>query len=74
MRCPVCDALNREHSLMCEVEATVILRERYEMINPPKAFGEKHDEESRSLVLMSRKRQARIMSNLESHKARGHSA
>lgn len=59
---------------MCEVEATMVLRERYEMMNPPTAEPQKHDDDSRSLVLMSRKRQARIMCSLESHKARAHSA
>ena len=74
MRCPVCDALNREHSLMCEVEATMILRERYAMMDPPRAPGENHDGDSRDLVLMSRKRQAKIMWSLELHKAVAHSA
>jgi hypothetical protein len=52
----------------------MVLRERYAMIDPPPPYDGADHEESRSLVLMSRKRQARIISNLESHKARAHSA
>ena len=74
MRCPVCDALNREHSLMCEVEATMVLRQRYQMMNGPQLDIHNLDEDSRDLVLMSRKRQAKILSRLESHKARAHPA
>lgn len=62
---------------MCEVEATMVLRQRAEMMNPtPQAEAQSLDqgEESRDLVLMSRKRQARIVSHLEWHKTQAHSA
>jgi hypothetical protein len=74
MRCPICDALNREHSLMCEVEATMVLQQRYRMMNSPEPDLHELDKDSRDLVLMSRKRQAKIMSRLASHKAEAHSA
>ncbi|MEQ1947269.1 MAG: hypothetical protein ABL995_08770 [Bryobacteraceae bacterium] len=71
----MCESLVREYGLMCEVEATLILRERYEMIKPPgESTDHRNDPQARELVLLSRKRQASIRCNLESHKARAHSA
>jgi hypothetical protein len=59
---------------MCEVEATLSLRERYEMMKPPSEPVDENCEQSRELVLLSRKRQERIRHCLESHKAKAHSA
>ena len=73
MRCSVCDALHREHSLMCEVEATASLQQRYDTFLPSKPETPP-DGERDEIVLMSRKRQARIASRLEQHKARAHCA
>ena len=72
MHCPICDALRREHSLMCEVEATAALQQRYGMMlasTPTSADPDRDD-----MLLLSRKRQAKIVSRLEDHKARAHSA
>lgn len=74
MQCPVCEALNREYSLMCEVEATLVLRERYAMLRPCPDVQQAGVEDAREMVLLSKKRQASIRSCLESHKAKVHSA
>jgi hypothetical protein len=75
-RCPVCDALHREHSLMCEVEATVILQQRDDMILQPEQEGADRDkdQERQETVLFSRKRQAKIASRLQRHQTLAHSA
>jgi len=72
MRCSICDALHREHTLMCEVEATNAIQQRYELIQPPEDGTPDKDRED--IVLVSRKRQAKLASRLEIHKARAHSA
>lgn len=74
MRCRVCESLNREHDLMCEVEATLSLSERYKLLNPSEEPLEASVSDARELLLLSRKRQASIRSRLESHKAKAHSA
>ena len=74
MRCRVCELLNREHDLMCEVEATLSLSERYKMLNPSDEPLDGNGSDARELLLLSRKRQASIRSRLESHKAKAHSA
>ena len=72
MRCSICDALHREHTLMCEVEARAAIQQRYDMILPPRE--ETADQNREEMVLLSIKRQAKIASRLEIHKARAHSA
>jgi hypothetical protein len=39
MRCPVCEALERERSLMNQIEASTVLQQRYKMILPSLAPG-----------------------------------
>jgi hypothetical protein len=73
-RCPVCESLSREYDLMCELETTLILRERHKLIHSPIEAPSDADGESRDLVLLSRKRQAKIFSTLDSHRALAHSA
>lgn len=72
MRCPICDALRREHSLMCEVEAMAAIQQRYGMMQS--SAPETTDRDRDDMLLLSRKRQAKIVSRLEDHKARAHSA
>ncbi len=72
MRCPICDSLLREHSLMCEVEATASIQQRYGMMLA--AASSTPDSERDEMLLLSRKRQAKIVTRLEDHKARAHSA
>ena len=57
---------------MCEVEATLALQQRYDMI----ASGSESmpDRGRDEILLLSRKRQAKIVSRLDDHKARAHSA
>jgi hypothetical protein len=76
MRCAVCEALNREHSLMCEVEATAILQQRYDMILRPQQEGLDQDtyQERQEMVLSSRKRQLKITCRLQRHRILAHSA
>jgi len=72
MRCPICQSLTREHGLECQVEAAAVMQQRRNMIQP--APAEPFDETCQETVLASRKRQARIMSKMESHQALAHSA
>jgi hypothetical protein len=90
MRCPICEALNREHGLLCQLEATVILRNRNEAsldrssfdpsgsasANQPSAGATLRvlEDNSEAFVLATRKRQAQILNLLENHKAKAHSA
>jgi hypothetical protein len=72
MQCPICDALHRDHTLECEVEAKTILHQRSQMLSsgPDSAVSQA----SEDLVLSSRKRQIQITAKLEQHKAKGHAA
>ncbi len=57
---------------MCEVEAAAALQQRYDVILRPEQGA--CDQDREEMVLLSRKRQAKIASHLEDHKARAHSA
>lgn len=74
MQCPVCLSFLREDHLLGQVEASLTLQERAEMFQP---LHELHvefeaDYDCREMLLATRKRQARIMSRLELHRARMH--
>ena len=71
MQCPVCSALNREHSRECEAEATATLRQRCQSLLPLSGTTSVHDPVD-SIVLNSRKRQASITFRLDQHRAQDH--
>jgi hypothetical protein len=76
MRCPVCDELHREHSLACKEEATASLKQRYDVMRqPPTENADPSSlQERQETILSSKKRQLKIVSKLEQHKALAHSA
>ncbi len=74
MTCPICESLNREHSRECEVEATAVIRQRSELFRKSRAHGWGTDQSHVEVVLASRKRQLRITSQLQRHKATAHAA
>jgi len=74
MLCPVCAALNREHTRECEVEAKAILQQRSRWLTAPDENTSASDEKCHEVVLTSRKRQIQITSKLDMHKAKGHAA
>ena len=75
MRCPVCDELHREHSLACKEEATVTLQQRYEtMLSPAHQNHTDALQKSQEAILSSKKRQLKISSRMEHHRALAHSA
>lgn len=76
MRCPVCDALLREHSLMNQIEATTVLRQRTKMIlRPEPDHSDSHsDRDLEEVVLFSRKCQAKIAFRLQRHQDKVHAA
>lgn len=76
MRCPVCAALLREHSLMNQIEATTVLRQRTKMIlRPHPAKSDPHsDRDLEEVVLFSRKCQAKIAFRLRRHQEEVHAA
>jgi hypothetical protein len=57
---------------MCEVEATAALQQRYGMMQA--SAPATPDSERDEMLVLSRKRQAKIVSRLQDHKARAHSA
>jgi hypothetical protein len=71
MVCPVCAALNREHSHECEAEASATLKQRAEVFGPRRADSSTKDQLDEE-VLRSRKRQAHIAFELHQHQARQH--
>jgi hypothetical protein len=75
MKCPVCEELHREHSLACKEEATVSLQQRYEMLSPAHQHTDPEAlQKSREVILSSKKRQLKISSRMEHHRALAHSA
>ena len=76
MRCLVCDALLREHSLMNQIEATTVLRQRTKMIlRPEPDRSDPHsDRDLEEVVLFSRKCQAKIAFRLKRHQDKVHAA
>lgn len=76
MRCPVCDALERERSLMNQIEASTVLQQRYKMILPPVAHGmdAQPDQDLDEVIRFSRKCQAKIAFRLRRHQDREHAA
>ncbi len=74
MKCVVCLSLIREDRLLGQVETALTLQTRAEMFEPPDgrhAFPEAHHE-CQEMLVAARKRQARIMSRLELHRASAH--
>ncbi len=74
MQCAVCISLLREDNLLGQVEAALTLQRRQEMMGA----GEASDSSSYShhdcleMLVATRKRQARVMSRLEVHRAHAH--
>ena len=71
MKCPVCDALNREHNRECEAEAIATLRQRLQSLlpRPGETFIE---DQIDPIILGSRKRQAYIAFKLNQHQTQDH--
>ena len=76
MRCPVCQALERERSLMNQVEASTVLQQRHRMIVPPVSHGAdaQPDQDLDEVIRFSRKCQAKIAFRLQRHQDRVHAA
>ena len=76
MRCPVCEALERERSLMNQIEANTVLQQRYKMILPAVANGvdAQPDQDLDEVIRFSRKCQAKIAFRLQRHQDREHAA
>ena len=78
MRCPVCDALERERILMNQVEASTVLQQRSKMIQRPSANANgaepQPDQDLDEVIRFSRKCQAKIAFRLQRHQDREHAA
>ena len=77
MRCSVCDSLQREHSLMNQIEATTVLQKRHRLLHPlleNEKPDQNPDQVLDEIVLFSRKRQAQIAFRLQRHQDRVHAA
>ena len=76
MRCPVCEALERERSLMNQIEASTVLRQRSKMILPAVAHvvDVQPDQDLDEVIRFSRKWQAKIAFRLQRHQDRMHAA
>lgn len=76
MPCPVCHALERERSLMNQIEASTVLQQRYKMILPAVAHGvdAQPDQDLDEVIRFSRKCQAKIAFRLQRHQDRVHAA
>ena len=76
MRCPVCEALERERSLMNQIEASNALRQRSKMILPAvaRAVDVQPDQDLDEVIRFSRKWQAKIAFRLQRHQDRVHAA
>jgi hypothetical protein len=77
MRCSVCDSLQREHSLMNQIEATTVLQKRHRFLHPlleNESADQNPDQVLDEIVLFSRKRQAQIAFRLQRHQDRVHAA
>lgn len=76
MKCPVCEELHREHNLACKEEAAVSLQQRYETMLSPAHQNPDPDalQKAREVILSSKKRQLKISSRMEHHRAFAHSA
>ncbi len=76
MKCPVCDALERERILMNQIEASTVLQQRYKMILPPvaDAVDAQPDQDLDEVIRFSRKCQAKIAFRLQRHQDREHAA
>lgn len=67
MRCPVCDSLNREHLLLCQVEASVTLLQRRKAIPGAVLEGTDIPADAEEIVLSTRIQESRIMAKLTQH-------
>jgi hypothetical protein len=71
MKCPVCNALSREHNHECEAEASATLKQRAELIGWNRGEVPNQEQLERE-VLRSRKRQAHIALELHQHQSSQH--
>ncbi len=76
MRCPVCESLERERSLMNQIEANTVLKQRSKTILPPVPDGldAQPDQDLDEVIRFSRKCQAKIAFRLQRHQDREHAA
>lgn len=76
MRCLVCEGLERERSLMNQIEASTVLQQRYKMIQRPisNAADAQPDQDLDEVIRFSRKCQAKIAFRLQRHQDREHAA
>lgn len=76
MRCPVCDALERERSLMNQIEATTVLQQRSKMLlkSAADSVDRQPDQDLDEVIRFSRKCQAKIAFRLQRHQDRVHAA
>jgi hypothetical protein len=74
MKCPICESLNREHSRECEIEAAAVIRQGSELVRTSRADSSGTDQNLVEAALASRKRQLKITSRLQQHKAAAHAA
>lgn len=70
MRCPKCQALSRQHSQECEIEARAILEQQLMSKRGPIPAEPPTEQE----IVKSRKRQMEISSMLHVHRTRDHAA
>jgi hypothetical protein len=69
MRCPVCDASYRDQTHECQVEASATIKQRSQFaLRLSPSVQDPLDE----VILKSRKRQARLASELQQHRASDH--
>ena len=66
MRCSICEGLHREHTRECATEAQAIIQQQ--------TSGSSLTEQVEEVVTSSRKRQVKIASKLNDHKAQAHAA
>lgn len=70
MYCPICAALNREHSQECQVEASATIKTRSELLGRS-ADASSQDQLNKD-VQRSRKRLAHFAFKLHQHRIRQH--
>jgi hypothetical protein len=71
MECPVCASLHCEHSKECQTEAVATLQHRASRLARSAADRSSHDG-LETVILESRKRQARIATELHGHREIAH--
>jgi len=74
MPCLVCESLHREHSRACEEEAKAILEQYKPLFHDCPAPASAPDQNLDDVILVSRKRQLKLASELNEHVALAHAA